>query len=107
MSKVTLAAVGLITLLGLAAATPGMTRAARQVGHNDHVHYFGHLVAGRLLSLSPWGATLAERQYARGMFHAHTPRQKALLTTARPTNLPESLKETPVLVSALMRHVTG
>ncbi len=107
MSKAAVVAVGLISLFGLAAFTPGVTRAALQVGHDDQFHFLGHLAAGRLLSLCPCAATLAERQYARGMYHARTPRQKALLTTARPETVGERLKEAPELVSALVRRVAG
>jgi hypothetical protein len=107
MRKVLVAAVSSIAILGLAAVTPGVSRAALQFGHDDRVHYFGHLAAGRLLSLCPCGTTLAERQYARGMFHARTPRQQALLTTARPTTLGERLQEAPRLMTAVVRRVAG
>jgi hypothetical protein len=107
MSKATIVAVGLVALLGVAALGPGLTRAALQVGHDDQVHYIGHLLAGRVLSLCPCTAAFAEHQYSRGMYHAHTPRQKALLTTARPTTLHERLKETPDLVGALVRRMAG
>src|SRR4051812_15947096 len=107
MSKVIVAALGLIAVLGVAAFTTGLSRAALQIGHDDRVHYVGHLLAGRLLSLCPCGAPLAERQYARGMYHAHTPRQKALLTTARPATVRELLLEAPALFAALVRRVAG
>jgi hypothetical protein len=107
MTRATLVAMGLVAVLGLAAVAPSLTRVALQVGHDDQVHYVVHLFAGRMLSLCPCTASMADHQYARGMYHAHTPQQKALLTTARPTNLHDRLKETPVLVSALVRHVTG
>jgi hypothetical protein len=107
MSKASVAAVGLVAVLGLAVFAPGITRAALQVGHDDQVHYLGHLAAGRLLSLCPGAAALAERQYARGMYHAHTPRQKALLTSGRPESFSERLKEAPELVSVLVRRMAG
>jgi hypothetical protein len=108
MSKVTVVvAVGLIALLGMGAITPSLTRVALQVGHDDQVHFVGHLVAGRVLSLCPCTASLAENQYARGLYHARTPHQRALLTTARPTTLAQRLNETPGLVSALVRRVAG
>ena len=107
MSKATLVAVGLVAVLGIAALGPDLTRVALQVGHDDQVHYVGHLLAGRVLSLCPCTATLAEHQYARGMYHARTPREKALLTTARPSTLRERLTETPEFVSALVRRVAG
>jgi hypothetical protein len=105
MSKVTAGAVGLIAALGVAALTTGISRAALQVRHDDQVHYFGHLLAGRVVSLWPGGAALAEQQYARGMYHAHTPRRKALLTTARPRTWRERLLEALELVTALARRV--
>jgi len=105
--KAIVAAGGLLAVLGAAALAPSLMRAALQFGHDDQVHYVVHLAAGRALSLCPCTAALADTQYARGMYHAHTPRQKALLTTARPGTLRETLKETPVLMSALARHVAG
>jgi hypothetical protein len=105
--RATVVSVGVVAVVSLAAFTPGLTRAALQVGHDDQVHYVVHLVAGRVFSLCPCTAGLADNQYARGMYHAHTPRQQALLTTARPTSLRQQLKETPVLVSALVHRVTG
>jgi hypothetical protein len=107
MTRATVVAVGLVAVLGLVAVSPSLTRLALQVGHDDQVHYVVHLLAGRMLSLCPCTAQLADTQYERGMHHAHTPRQKALLTTARPNNLRQRLEETPVLVSALVRRVTG
>ena len=105
MSKLTAVAVGLIAALGVAALTTRVSRAAVHVSHDDQVHYVGHLLAGRLLSLWPGNAALAERQYARGMYHAHTPRRKALLTTARPRTWRERLLEAPELITAMARCV--
>jgi hypothetical protein len=107
MNKALVVAVGLVAVLGFAALGPSLARVALQVGHDDQVHYVGHLVAGRVLSLCSCTATLAERQYARGVYHARTPRQLALLTTARPTTLDQRLKEAPEFVSALVRRVAG
>ncbi|HEY1295527.1 MAG TPA: hypothetical protein VGJ60_20810 [Chloroflexota bacterium] len=107
LSKVTVVAIGLVAVLGLAALGPGLTRVALQVGHDDQVHYVGHLVAGRIFSLCPCTANIAEHQYFRGMYHARTPREKALLTTARPTTWRERFDEAPEFVSALVRRVAG
>jgi hypothetical protein len=109
MSKATVVALGLafVGLVGIAAFSAGLTRAAVRVGHDDQVHYAGHLVAGRLLSLCPCATALAERQYARGMYHARTPRQKALLTTAQPESFRARLNEAPQLVTALVRRVAS
>jgi hypothetical protein len=107
MTRATIIALGLVAVLGLAVSAPSLTRTALQVGHDDQLHYVVHLFAGRVLSLCPCTAQMANNQYTRGMYHARTPRQQALLTTARPTNLHERLREAPVLVSALVRHVTG
>ena len=75
-----------LALLVAVLALPGATRLALGVAHNDRVHYVGHLVAGQLLSVCPCTASLAQTQYVKGMAHAHTPRQVALLSE-RPSHL--------------------
>jgi hypothetical protein len=76
------------------------------IAHNDQVHFGGHLLAGRVLSLCPCTAELAETQYVRALPHARTPLQVALLTTQRPTGVKAQLRETPLLVHGLVRHVS-
>jgi hypothetical protein len=102
-------------LLGLIVI--GVTVAGSQLPHvrgvivrtlaTDEVHYGGHLLAGRLLSLCPFTADLAEIQYARGLRHARTPAQAALLTTQRPTSTRERLADVPLLVAEAARQVAG
>ncbi|MBV9577749.1 MAG: hypothetical protein JO057_04065 [Chloroflexi bacterium] len=50
---------------------------------------------------------MADTQYARGMYHAHTPREKALLTTARPSTLRERFDEAPVVLSTVVRRLAS
>jgi len=99
------------SVISLAAAVALLTLAlplrtfALQAAHADQVHYVGHLVAGRVLSLCPCTLQLAETQYAKGMYHARTTRQAALLTDARPTTLRARLIEAPQLVAAVLRRL--
>jgi hypothetical protein len=92
-------------VIGIARATPRLADGALTVVHNDQLHYGGHLVAGRILSLCPCTAQLAQNQYVRGMYHARTPHQEALLTTARPTSLRAQLSEARQMAASVMRHV--
>jgi len=85
--RLTLAAIGLLTLFAVFALPA--TRVALDVAHNDRVHYVSHLVAGQVLSLCPCTANLAQSQLTKGMYHARTPRQVALLTD-RPGTLVRS-----------------
>ena len=78
-----------------------------QVAHDDQVHYGVHLLAGRLLSLCPCTAQHAQAQYARGMYHARTPLQAALLTSQRPTSLQAHLAEAPMLAGAGLRWLAA
>jgi len=96
--------VGAVALGGLAPQVWGL---AVRVARTDEVHYGGHLVAGRLLSLWPGGAELAENQYARGLYHARTPRQAALLTTQRPTGAGAHLAEAWMVAAAAARRMLG
>jgi hypothetical protein len=90
---------------GLLWVTPRVASGALSLAHNDQVHYGGHLVAGRILSLCPCTTGLAETQYIRGTYHAHTPTQLALLTTQRPQTMRARLAEAPVLASGALRHI--
>jgi hypothetical protein len=76
------------------------------LAHNNQVHYGVHLLAGRLFSLSPWTTGFADEQYARGLYHATTPRQTALLTFAQPTSMRARLAEAPELVAGAIRHAS-
>jgi hypothetical protein len=96
--------VGAVALGGLAPQVWGL---AVRVARTDEVHYGGHLVAGRLLSLWPGGADMAENQYARGLYHARTPRQAALLTTQRPSGALAHLAEARMVAAAAARRVVG
>jgi hypothetical protein len=96
-------------LLGLLAVglllSPRLADTALGVAHNDRVHYVGHLVAGRLLSLCACTQQAAQAQYARGMYHARTPRQAALLTTDRPTSLRAQVGEARDLAVAGLQQL--
>lgn len=92
---------------GLALAAPRLAATAVSLAHNDQLHYGGHLVAGRILALSPYTSQLAETQYARGMYHARTPRQVALLTTDRPTSLRARLAEAPRLAALTLHYLSS
>ena len=91
---------------GLLVAAPRLAGGAQSLAHDNQVHYIGHLLAGRLFSLCPYTSRLAEDQYARGLYHATTPRQKALLTSQRPTTLRAHLAETPYLAAGALRRVS-
>jgi hypothetical protein len=56
------------------------------VAHNDRVHYVGHLMGTQVFSLCPCTQGLAQTQYVKGMYHAHTVRQVELLSL-RPRQL--------------------
>ncbi len=99
-----------LLLIGLAVAvllsvTPSVAAAALSLAHNDQVHYGGHLIAGRFLSLCPCTARLAETQYVRGTYHARTPKQLALLTTQRPASVRARLAEAGVLAASAIHHI--
>jgi hypothetical protein len=96
--------VGAVALGGLA---PQMWGMALRVARTDEVHYGGHLVAGRLFSLWPGGADMAEEQYTRGLYHARTPRQAALLTTQRPSGAWAHLEEARMVAAVAARRVIG
>jgi hypothetical protein len=78
---------------------------ALSLAHDNQVHYVGHLLAGRLFSLCPCTTRLADDQYARGLYHAETPRQEALLTSQRPTSLRAHVAEAPYLAAGALRRV--
>lgn len=98
--------VGLIAI-ALAWATPRLVAGALTLAHDDQLHYGGHLIAGRILSLCPCTAQLAEVQYFKGMSHARTPRQAALLTTQRPSSMRSRFAEAPLLAAGALRHIGG
>ncbi len=107
MLKTGLAGLVLVGAVALGSLVPQVWGLGVRVARSDEVHYGGHLVAGRLLSLWPGGADLAENQYARGLYHARTPQQAALLTTQRPTSAAAHLAEARSLAAAAVRQVIG
>ncbi len=50
----------------------------------ETVHYWGHLAAGRALQLCPCTRRRAYWEYWQAHFHAHTPQQRALISTQVP-----------------------
>jgi hypothetical protein len=100
-----LALVALVATGFVALATPRLAQATLDIAHDDQVHYVGHLVAGRLFSLCPCTLRLADEQYTRGLYHARTPKQVALLTTERSASPRAAFAETPRLVAGALRHI--
>ena len=101
--------VGVVLVGALAAGSllPQVWGMAVRMARTDEVHYGGHLLAGRLFSLWPGTAELAEEQYARGLYHARTARQTALLTTQRPSGARAHLAEARMVATAVARRVIG
>jgi hypothetical protein len=97
--------VSLVTVAAMLTVAPRLRSVALQVAHDDQLHYAGHLLAGRVLSLCPCTVQLAEMHYAKGMFHARTPREEALLTSDRPTTWRARLIEAPRLIAATLRRL--
>jgi hypothetical protein len=97
--------ISLAAVVALLTVAPRLVTFALQVAHDDQVHYAGHLLAGRALSLCPCTLQLAETQYAKGMYHARTSREAALLTHARPTTWQAHLIEAPQLIAAALRRL--
>jgi hypothetical protein len=95
----------LVGVIGFGSQLAHVWGFAVRMAHTDQVHYGGHLLAGRLLSLWPGTAELAENQYARGLYHARTPAQAALLTTQRPTGARARLAEARLLAAEAARQV--
>jgi hypothetical protein len=91
--------------VGLLLSAPRVAGGALTLVHDDQVHYAGHLLAGRILSLWPWTAQQAEVQYAKGLYHARTPRQVALLTSQRPVSMRARLAEAPALVAEALQRI--
>jgi plastocyanin len=61
-------------------------RAAWAWEYGDHLHYAGHLVAGRVLDLCPCSRNAAGAQYYYAKFHAITSRQKAVVVNSKPSS---------------------
>src|SRR5712691_13488153 len=80
--------------VALVSVWPGLFRF---VDTNDRLHYAVHLTAGRILSLCNCTDHLAAAQYYRGLFHARSPEQVALLTTARPLTAEQRVGEVSTL----------
>jgi plastocyanin len=85
-----LAVAGLGLLVAADAVTPGdgsQDAAGRldwAIHSGDHLHFAGHVAAGRLLDVCPCTRGLADGQYYRAHFHAVTPLQLAVAATTRP-----------------------
>jgi hypothetical protein len=77
-------AVSIGCLVATDRSTPG-SPAQRQA--HDILHFWGHLLAGRTLTLTPGMRHHASGQYYRAAFHARTPHQRALLGSERPHSL--------------------
>lgn len=105
MVKTGLAGLVLVGVVAAGSVVPQVWGLAVRVARTDEVHYGGHLIAGRLFGLWPGGAELAENQYVKGLYHARTPRQKALLTTQRPNSARAHLAEARLLAGAAVRRV--
>jgi hypothetical protein len=54
-----------VAIFAFVLLAPPLHGAAMHVAHADRVHFVGHLLAGRALSLLPVTSRLAEDQYAR------------------------------------------
>jgi hypothetical protein len=91
-----------VAVVGLVNVWPGLFRF---VHTNDQLHYAVHLTAGRILSLCDCTDHLAEAQYYRGLFHARTPEQVALLTTGRPVTAGQRVREVSALGAGALRWV--
>src|SRR6266568_3594507 len=89
--------------IGAIAAAPELM----QVVHSsDRLHYAGHLVAGRVLSLCPCASALTDNKYNKGLYHARTGLQVALLTTAAPQTAVARLRELPTLTAGAWRWMS-
>ncbi|HET6319007.1 MAG TPA: plastocyanin/azurin family copper-binding protein [Chloroflexota bacterium] len=76
------------SIAGNGSADPGQ-RVAWVLERGDHLHFAGHLVAGRILDLCPCSRRAAVAQYVYARFHALTPRQKAAVTNIQPRSVGE------------------
>jgi hypothetical protein len=105
MLKLGLACLSLVTCVVLLG--PRAEAFTRQVIRNDQLHYGVHLLGGRILSLCPCTDQLAETQYIKGLAHARSPLQVALLTAERPRGIRARLSEAPRLARAGLRLLTA
>jgi hypothetical protein len=71
----------------------------------NSVHYGAHLLAGRTLALCPCTRGLAALQYSKATWHARTPYQRALVTTARPRTAWGMVSDTVKLGISSLRWV--
>jgi hypothetical protein len=72
---------------------------------NDQLHYGVHLMLGRALGLCPCTRSLAAAQYSKATWHARTPRQMALVTSARPHTVESAVRDLIQIGAAGVRHV--
>jgi len=93
MVLVTLAAIGLGLLFYADFSMAGngssdrRAQAAWALEHGDHLHFAGHLLAGRLLDVCPCTRRAAAAQYFYGRFHAVTPLQKSVIGNTNPHSI--------------------
>ena len=92
---------GVLLAVGGVLLLPGTVhRLERQVRAHERLHYGLHLAAGRTLDVCSCTQSLAQVQYGKARAHAHTSRQKRLVTSAIPRG-PDERLEDAVLVSRL------
>jgi hypothetical protein len=77
----------------------GQTAPPSPTQHQAHelAHYWAHLVAGRALQVCPCTRRRAYWQYWKAHFHAGTPQQRALVTTAVPHSGQAGLRDVVVV----------
>ena len=77
-------------------AGPFMHRVELKIREHEKLHYGIHLTLGRALAVCPCTRRWSASQYYKASFHAHTPRQTALVTTERPnlTSVRSILRDT-------------
>ena len=98
-----LVAVSLVVLAAAELAEPEdhwagsfMHRVELKIREHEKLHYGIHLTLGRALAVCPCTQRWSASQYHKAAFHAHTPRQTALVTTERPnlTSVRSILRDT-------------
>jgi hypothetical protein len=71
----------------LVLAAHGRQGTAEQRLAHETLHYWGHLLLGRSFSVAPGFRSHASVQYQKAAPHAHTPEQRALLSSQRPHHM--------------------
>ncbi|MFN8556343.1 MAG: hypothetical protein U0531_02985 [Dehalococcoidia bacterium] len=93
-----LAAVILLSAMNAIHDEPSLVKRAafeaeRVMRRHERLHFGIHLAAGRTLGVAPWTRDAADTQYAKALAHAHTSRQRALVTADRPRTPVAALKD--------------